>query len=63
MPYLQQAGFQGFSPATLSFLSDLKANNNKAWFEEHRTDYQMHLLEPPPLYHYLARVTGSHAAG
>ena len=26
-------------PATLKFLKDLKKNNNKAWFDAHRTDY------------------------
>ena len=27
-------------PALLTFLSDLAANNNKAWFEENRATYQ-----------------------
>lgn len=27
------------SPTTLSFLSQLKENNNKEWFEDHRKDY------------------------
>ncbi len=39
-------GFDGFSPKTLDFLRDLKANNNKVWFEAHRGDYQKHLMEP-----------------
>jgi len=43
----QQADkFTGFSPGTFSFLRDLRANNNKAWFEAHRDDYHDSLLNP-----------------
>ncbi|GBE17693.1 hypothetical protein BMS3Abin16_00281 [archaeon BMS3Abin16] len=42
----KEMGFSGFSPETLDFLSDLNANNNKAWFEAHKPDYQKYLLEP-----------------
>lgn len=38
--------FEGFSPKTLEFLRNLEANNNKAWFEAHRQEYQEHLLQP-----------------
>ncbi len=38
--------FAGFTPATLAFLRELKANNSKAWFETHKGDYQEHLLPP-----------------
>jgi len=38
--------FSGFSPESLAFLRDLKADNSKAWFEEHRSDYEQHLLVP-----------------
>lgn len=38
--------FNGFSPHSLQFLRDLKANNSKAWFEEHRSDYEQYLLSP-----------------
>ncbi len=38
--------FNGFSPKTLKFLRGLKANNNKAWFEAHRNDYEEYVLEP-----------------
>lgn len=38
--------FNGFSPKTLKFLRGLKANNNKAWFEAHRADYEEYVLEP-----------------
>lgn len=40
----EDAHFQGFSPETLKFLRALKANNNKAWFERHRKDYEKHVL-------------------
>ena len=38
--------FEGFSDKTFKFLHGLKKNNNKAWFEEHRSDYEEHLREP-----------------
>jgi len=38
--------FTGFPPATLAFLRDLGANNTKAWFDEHRADYEQSYLEP-----------------
>ena len=38
--------FDGFSPETLKFLSELKENNNKEWFEAHKQEYQKHLLKP-----------------
>lgn len=38
--------FKGFSPKTLKFLRSLKANNNKAWFQAHRGDYEEYVLQP-----------------
>ncbi len=38
--------FTGFPPETLAFLSELAANNNRLWFEVHRTEYQAFYLEP-----------------
>lgn len=38
--------FDGFFPETLKFLSELKENNNKEWFEIHKQEYQKYLLEP-----------------
>lgn len=38
--------FDGFSLETLKFLSELKENNNKEWFETHKQEYQKYLLEP-----------------
>jgi uncharacterized protein (TIGR02453 family) len=38
--------FTGFVPESLAFLRDLKENNGKVWFEEHRSDYEQQLLAP-----------------
>jgi uncharacterized protein (TIGR02453 family) len=38
--------FTGFSKQTLQFLSGLSRNNEKAWFEAHREEYEAHFLEP-----------------
>lgn len=35
-----------FTRATLQFLRDLKTNNDRAWFAEHRQRYERHLKEP-----------------
>jgi len=42
----EQRNFNGFSPKKLKFLRGLKANNNKGWFEKHRTDYEEYVLQP-----------------
>lgn len=46
MTDLEKRRFRGFSEKTLKFLKDLKANNNKAWFQVHRNDYEDYVLEP-----------------
>jgi len=33
--------FEGFRPELLEFLSGLKANNNREWFQQHRDDYDL----------------------
>jgi uncharacterized protein (TIGR02453 family) len=38
--------FTGFSPESLGFFESLASHNNKAWFEEHRGDFEQHLMEP-----------------
>ena len=38
--------FKGFTNTSISFLNDLALNNNKDWFEQNRTIYEKHLLEP-----------------
>ena len=42
----EERKFNGFSRKTLKFLRGLKANNNKAWFEGHRADYEEFVLQP-----------------
>ncbi|MBN1220352.1 MAG: DUF2461 domain-containing protein, partial [Anaerolineae bacterium] len=42
----EQDKFEGFAPETLEFLRNLKANNNKTWFEAHKQEYQEYLLQP-----------------
>jgi uncharacterized protein (TIGR02453 family) len=38
--------FDGFPRECVKFLLDLKANNNKAWFEAHRREYEEYVLSP-----------------
>jgi len=38
--------FKGFSKQSLSFLKELRANNTKEWFENHKHIYEAHILEP-----------------
>lgn len=38
--------FNGFAPEAVRFLGDLRANNNKPWFEDHKDRYQLYLLRP-----------------
>ena len=38
--------FNGFSRQTIAFLKNLEKNNNKKWFESHRTEYETYLLKP-----------------
>ncbi len=38
--------FTGFPKKTLNFFEDLKANNNKEWFTEHKEDYVAYVQEP-----------------
>lgn len=38
--------FPGFPKALTQFLANLSANNNREWFEDHRADYQAHVVEP-----------------
>ncbi len=42
----QEGLFNGFSVKTPDFLINLKANNNKSWFESNRRQYQELLLDP-----------------
>ena len=38
--------FNGFPPETLKFFTELAVNNDKAWFEAHRDDYENTVLGP-----------------
>jgi len=38
--------FEGFSPQTVDFLWGIRFNNERGWFEAHKTDYQTCLLAP-----------------
>jgi uncharacterized protein (TIGR02453 family) len=38
--------FIGFSDAVIRFLHGLRKNNEKAWFDAHRADYESELREP-----------------
>lgn len=38
--------FTHFEPSLLSFLRDLKANNNKDWFNDHKQDYEDNVRTP-----------------
>jgi uncharacterized protein (TIGR02453 family) len=38
--------FSGFSRKTLPFLSEIKNNNNKEWFEAHKSEYETLILNP-----------------
>ena len=40
------ATFTGLDPAALDFLRDLGAHNDRAWFDEHRADYEGLVLAP-----------------
>jgi uncharacterized protein (TIGR02453 family) len=39
-------GFRGFPEEGLQFLEDLKQNNNREWFQEHKAIYTEHVLRP-----------------
>src|SRR5947207_1424561 len=38
--------FEGFRPVMFQFLSELAQNNNKPWFDEHRSEYEAEVLGP-----------------
>ena len=38
--------FHGFSQETIDFFFQLRENNNKQWFHEHREEYQKYVQEP-----------------
>ncbi|MGD2294345.1 MAG: DUF2461 domain-containing protein [Candidatus Aminicenantes bacterium] len=38
--------FVGFNKETIRFFSQLKKNNNRVWFEKHKSEYETDVLEP-----------------
>jgi uncharacterized protein (TIGR02453 family) len=42
----ENLGFSGFRPEAISFLEGLRENNNKVWFQAHKTEYERYVLEP-----------------
>ena len=42
----EQAAFQGFSTDAITFLRDLKANNDRAWFNDHKEVYEREIKQP-----------------
>lgn len=38
--------FNGFSKEALLFLESIRKNNNKEWFEAHRSEYEEYILNP-----------------
>jgi uncharacterized protein (TIGR02453 family) len=42
--------FSGFTKQTVRFYTDLRKNNNKAWFEAHRDVYEAHVMGPAKLF-------------
>ena len=38
--------FEGFPLEALSYLKDLAQNNNRPWFQEHKSEYEQAVLEP-----------------
>ena len=38
--------FSGFTPNSIKFFENLAANNNKEWFEAHKSEYESHVLSP-----------------
>jgi len=38
--------FQGFPPQTLQFLAELAANNDRDWFKQNKSRYEIHVLQP-----------------
>ena len=38
--------FQGFTKQTIDFLWNIRFNNNKSWFEDHKDEYNTVLKKP-----------------
>ena len=38
--------FEGFSQETVDFMWGIRFNNERPWFEAHKSDYQTYFLTP-----------------
>ena len=38
--------FEGFSQQTVDFMWGIRFNNERPWFEAHKSDYQTYFLTP-----------------
>jgi uncharacterized protein (TIGR02453 family) len=45
-PKEASVAFEGFRPETFTFLAGLTMNNERAWFEAHRNEYERFVVEP-----------------
>lgn len=43
---MKKTKFGGFSQKTVLFFEELSANNQREWFNQHRSDYQQYVMEP-----------------
>ena len=52
LPFRQESEdmmmFQGYDQQTVDFLWGIRFNNDRSWFQEHKEQYQTHLLAPHP---------------
>ena len=50
LPFRQESEdmmmFQGYDQQTVDFLWGIRFNNDRSWFQEHKEQYQTHLLAP-----------------
>jgi len=44
------SAFAGFSRETPAFFTELAKNNTKLWFDDHRADFQAHVMTPAQLF-------------
>ena len=44
-PVVEMVRYARFEPRTVRFLEELKANNNREWFKEHKSRYEEEVLD------------------
>ncbi len=40
------SNFAGFSESAVKFFQDLRENNDKIWFTDHKADYEQYVMNP-----------------